>query len=454
MPNSARVVFFLLLPYLGVSGCAGSGLATVQPDGAGVAAERQIIVAVHDERAGWQPRAGGISRPYGRGRQYQASPQSRRQLAHLARLHGLRAVASWPIELLDLHCVVFEIPPGRSREQLISEIAGDPAVTLVQPMQSFSVLSAVAGPEIPLGSPSILVGAGIRHAHRWATGRGVKVALIDTGLDASHPGLKGRVLLAMDLVGSHAFAAAHELHGLAVAGVIAARADFDPEIVGVAPEADLLALRACWQTEQGSAVCNSLTLARAIATAVDQGAAIINLSLTGPPDPLLERLLKRAMQLSLVVVGAVPEDISDAEEGYAALRFPTSVPGVISVRTAESAIARDPGALPAPGENILTLLPGGSYGLASGSSMAAAHVSGVVALLLEHRSELGPAEVRLLLDEFTRPMTVDGRGVIEVLSGCLAIAALVDGLCPGEAPRTAEAASSAGHSPAAGRVPE
>jgi len=451
MATSARLVLLLLFPFLGLAGCAGP--VSVAPDEAGMAVERQIIVAVHDEHSRKQSRAGALSKAYGGRRQYRGSTQSRRQMAELARRHGLRSVASWPIQMLDLYCVVFEIPPGRDREELIMEIAGEPAVELVQRMQAFRLLSS-ASPDASSSSPSMLVGNGIRHAHRWATGRGVKVALIDTGLDSRHPGLKGRVLAEVDLVGSRATGSLIEPHGLAVAGVIAARVGFDPDLVGVAPEADLLALRACWQEQLGPAVCSSLTLARAIAAAVAHGAAVINLSLTGPPDPLLERLLERALQLGLVVVGAVPEDIADVGEGDAVPRFPTSVPGVIPVRTAEIADGGDSNALPAPGENILTLRAGGGYDLASGSSLAAAHVSGVVALLLEQRSELGPVEVRALLDEFTRPMSVDGRNAIEVLNGCLAVAALVNGLCPGSTPRTARAAPPSGRTPAAGRVPE
>jgi hypothetical protein len=449
MAGSARIVF-LLLACLGVSACAATGPASVRPDD--MTLERQIIVAVHDEPSRRQARASSLSRAYGGRRQYRGSPQSRRQMAELARRHGLRSVAGWPIQMLELYCVVFEIPPGRDREQLIAAIAGEPAVQLVQRMQAFRLLSASAG--AAAGSPSMLVGTGIRHAHQWATGRGVKVALIDTGLDSRHPGLKGRVLAEVDLVGSGAAESSMEPHGLAIAGVIAARMDFNPDLVGVAPESDLLALRACWQKEQGTAVCSSLTLAKAIAVAVAHGAALINLSLTGPPDPLLERLLKRAMQLGLVVVGAVPEDMSDAEVGHAAPQFPTSVPGVIPVRTAELAGGSDSNALPAPGENILTLRAGGGYGLASGSSLAAAHVSGVVALLLEHRSDLGSVDVRALLDEFTRPMSVDDNNAIEILNGCLAVAALVNGLCPGAAPRTVRAASPYGRSPASGRAPD
>jgi hypothetical protein len=437
MTMAPAAKFALLLAYLAVAGCASTGSMTQDPGSMGPA-ERQIIVAVHDEGAGLQARAGSISRPYGHGMQYRGTLQARRQLARLASRHELQAVTSWPIAMLDLYCVVFEIPEGRSRDELLGKIAAEPGVALVQRMQLFSTLAQEQS-HAPAGGAAGIAGREIRHAHQWATGRGVKVALIDTGLDSGHPALKGRVLGEQDFVGSQALAAADEPHGLAVAGVIAARADLEPGMVGVAPGAGLLALRACWHTDPVNAVCNSLTLARAIAAAVDQGANVINLSLTGPPDALLERLLKRAMARNLVVIGALPEGGGQGNEPPAMSRFPTSVPGVIAVQTAEYPGALAPGAVPAPGQGILTLRPGGGYGLANGSSLAAAHVSGVVALLLERRAQLGTDQVRALLGEHIRPLALDGRGTVQLVHACRAVASLVDGQCPPVAERTAEA---------------
>jgi hypothetical protein len=432
----------LLLPVcLAFAACAVTGDAAAPVDSDTVPVERQIIVAVHDQRPGMQLRAGSISRPYGSVRTYRGSLRSQRQMADLARRHALRPVARWPIELLDVYCVVFEVPPGRSREQVLEQIAAESGVVIAQPMQTFTALarSSIGEAAGPPASEAVL---DVRHAHRWATGRGVKVALIDTGVDRDHPDLEGRVLSEMDFVGPQGLAPAEEPHGLAVAGVIAARASPAPGVVGVAPGAQLLSLRACWHTDPVNAVCNSLTLARAIVAAVEQRADIVNLSLTGPSDLLLERLLNRAMERRLVVVGAVPERAPGEGDAGAdtGARFPTSVPGVIPVQTAELADLRASGVLSAPGQNILTLRPGGGYDLASGSSLAAAHVTGVVALLLEHRAELGSDELRALLALHTRPLALDGRGTVEAVDACLAVASLVNGQCPAAVNRTAEVA--------------
>jgi hypothetical protein len=418
--SRAAALLALVLLALSLSGC------TV-PQGAGPAAdpmaavERQIIVAVHNDPPRVQRRAGSVSRPYQASGPYGNSSPSRQRMAEIGRQHGLRPLASWPITLLDLYCVVFELPVGSSREEILAGIATHPGVVLAQPMQQFSTLAAdPRGPAA--GAAPNLDAMGIPAAHEWSQGRGIKVALIDTGLDRSHPGLEGRVLREFDFVGSRVMPPAEERHGLAVAGVIAARPDMETGMVGVAPEAELLALRACWHTDPVNAVCNSFTLARAISAAVDHDANIINLSLTGPPDPLLERLLLAAMKRNAVVVGAVPKS------GPAG--FPTTVHGVIPVRPAELAGGLA-GQLLAPGHDILTLRPGGGFELASGSSLAAAHISGVVALLLEQRAGLAGAEIHELLAGFMEPVMRVGGSNFRVVNACRALASLVDGRCPG-----------------------
>src|SRR5690606_39267063 len=205
-------------------------------------------------------------------------------------------------------------------------------------------------------------------------------------------------------VGRRTMRPEEEPHGLAVAGVIAARANEALGTIGVAPGARLVALRACWHIDPVNAVGNSLTLAQAIAAAIDPGAAVIQLSRTGPPDPLLHRLLAAAMERRIIVVGAVPDGALPTAAGAATAAFPTSVPGVIPVRSAELARGSSRGTVRAPGQEIATLRPGGGRAVASGSSLAAAHVSGAVALMLERRPGLDGSTARALLEEHTYPV--------------------------------------------------
>jgi subtilisin family serine protease len=274
-------------------------------------------------------------------------------------------------------------------------------------------------------APSSVARLDLELAHRWSRGRGVTVAVIDTGVDRDHPGLAGRLASELDFVGARDDPEVASRHGTAVAGVIAASTHAQLGVLGVAPEARLAILKACWQTSPSDASCNSFTLAQAIAAAVEIEAGVINLSLTGPPDPLLERLLGAAMARNQVVIGALPPGPAP----HGPRHFPTSVAGVIRVQMAEIEGAGNPGALLAPGEEVLTLQPGARYGRASGSSLAAAHVSGIVALLLERDRQLDPANVHALLATHSRPLELKDHRRVFIVSACDSVASLVDGHC-------------------------
>jgi subtilisin family serine protease len=179
---------------------------------------------------------------------------------------------------------------------------------------------------------------------------------------------------------------APETHGTGVAGIIAAHADNGVGIEGVAPGARLMALRACWQRPDQATRCDSFTLGKALNFAIMHGAQVINLSLSGPPDRLLQQLLDVALARGIKVVGAV--DPQRADGG-----FPASCPGVLAV-TDDEARSAAAGILVAPGRDIPTTTVGAKWHFVSGSSYAAAHVSGMVAMLSELRPALRPSEVR------------------------------------------------------------
>src|SRR5262249_30293585 len=149
-------------------------------------------------------------------------------------------------------------------------------------------------------------------------------------------------------------------------------------------------LRACWQTGPNPAtVCSSFTLAKAVQYALRHQAQVLNFSLSGPPDLLLERLLDRALAQGVTIVAAADPEARDAG-------FPASHPMVIAV--AAPGTARVEGRmLLAPGHDILTTTAGGGWGFMSGNSLAAAHVSGVAALLLERSPDLKPQQLHALL---------------------------------------------------------
>lgn len=367
---------------------------------------------------------------------------SQRTLAELQANYELRPLALWPMASLGIPCAVLAVPEGRDPEQLAELVAADPRVESAQPVRRYRVLVAEEAGTVGAGGTDPY--ARLQHAarelrleraHRRARGRGVKIAVVDTGVDFRHPDLDGRIAAARDFVnrgagGDGTFTA--DVHGTGVAGVIAASASNGIGIVGVAPEAELLAVKACWPEgdRPTDAVCDSYTLAQGLDFAIDQAARVINLSLTGPRDPLLARLIAAAVERDVVVVAA-----------RAAARdpgFPASEPGVLAIGATpvdafeSDSESGDPASLTAPGVDILTTVPGAGYDFLSGSSMAAAQATGVVALLLEHRPSLTPAELEATLAATARPSNPHGA---LVLDACAALARLLgapDGdLCDG-----------------------
>jgi subtilisin family serine protease len=388
----AALLAGLLLVVAGI----GSARAGAEPP--------RLIVAVHE---GAEPRAGGGGLPrlrYLGAPQYGGSSRAAALAEGVVQTHGLVAEAQWSILPLRVLCLQVRLAPGADPNAVLERLRADARVALAQPLNEFETLadSAPAGTSAALlpgyddpyaGLQRGFVAIGAPAAQRVSEGRGVRVALVDTGLDRAHPDLAGQIAVARDFVGSAGPAAPGEgeRHGTEVAGVIAAVAHNRIGIAGVAPRAQLLAYRACWPVAAGGARCNSFTLAQALAAAIHDGADILNLSLGGPADPLLERLLIHAQARGMAVVAALPR--SGRREG-----FPAAVPGVLAVGVAEEgampAANGAPLVLRAPGRDILTLQPAGAYGYASGSSLAAAHASGALALLraLEPRLALRDAE--------------------------------------------------------------
>jgi hypothetical protein len=310
-----------------------------------------------------------------------AARKARHRIAdRIAHANGLEVATSWPMPLLGLDCFVLNVPAGRSPAEVVAKLARDPAVAWSEPMHVYRAEGQAAAPNDPLFAVQPAAREWrLAELHEVATGRNVRVAVVDSAVDPSHPDLAGQFQSRRNFVPDHPDTP--ELHGTGVAGVIAAVADNHVGIVGVAPGARLMALRACWQQGGASTICNTLSLAEALHFAIDHDAQVINLSLSGPPDQLLGGLIDAALARGIVVVGA-------ADPNLAGGGFPASHPGVVAVSNSDGAVR---GAFVAPGRDVPTTEPGGRWGLVNGSSYSAAHVSGLAALVRERSPrERGP----------------------------------------------------------------
>ncbi len=330
---------------------------------------RQVLVMLamvpEHTRAG-----GGYAGAYGD----LAGRSLRRRLAlQVAQDHGLRLDSGWPMPTLGVECFVMHLPPAQADapQALLQALGRDPRVAWAQPMNVYRT-QAHDDPLFPV-QPAAATWH-LADLHQVATGRGVRIAIIDSGVAHDHPDLLGQFDDRVDFVAGARFAA--ERHGTQVAGVVAALADNHLGMVGIAPRARLLALRACRQDDPATgATCTSLGLAQALDYAIAQRVHIINLSLSGPRDGLLARLLDLALARGIAVVASVDRALRGGG-------FPAAHPGVLAVADQESGAA-EAGVLLAPGRDVPATGPPARWDLVSGSSFAAAHVSGLLALLRE-----------------------------------------------------------------------
>jgi subtilisin family serine protease len=326
-----------------------------------------------------------------------------RNTQEIARDYRLGIVYSWTLSTLGEQCVVFQLVHGSARD-LVRRLASDPRVGTAQLLETFHTESA-GGPRYSHLQHSAKT-LHLDQAHRLATGKGIRVAVVDTGVDIGHPDLRGRVITARSFVDRGERSFTTDIHGTAVAGLIAATAGNDEGIVGVAPGAEIYALKECWQEPPGAreAVCNSYTLAKAVDFAIAQGVQVLNFSLAGPQDPLLGRLIGHALSKGIVVVAA--------DGGAPGRSFPASYQGVIGILGSDDTragpavpVGHGVSTLAAPSVDILTTVPHGSYDFLSGSSFAAAQVSGVAALLLERNPKLTPSELTAVLHKTAHPLS-------------------------------------------------
>ena len=320
------------------------------------------------------------------------------------------SLLSAPIELRSLgeSAVIFKFrQSAHNHKKQLEALRGDRRTDGVALVSSF----VVSGAASQIGRKSVEQNLGdpyypLQHSHlatrvtesqRYARGKGVKIAVIDTGIDEHHIDLRNQLDQYLNFVSAEQDINSMEFHATAVAGVIAAEGGNGHGIVGVAPDARLSVLRACVEANPGNSrgKCSSLALARALDWAIINQVQIINMSVRGQDDDLVTRLIRKAYDKGIVVVAAT--DLTHGE-----LDFPAKLNEVIAVSDQESnslvgLAAHSQRIFIAPGEEILSTLPNNTYDFVTGASFAAAHVSGIIALILEAAPDYPPAEVITLL---------------------------------------------------------
>lgn len=226
---------------------------------------------------------------------------------------------------------------------------------------------------------------------------GLIVAVVDTGIDFTHPEFGGRVLPGWDFVNDDADPTDDNGHGTHVAGIIAAGIDNGIGIAGMAGTVQILPVKVLNANNTGW----WSNVAAGITWAVDQGANVINLSLTGSIDSTsLQSAIAYAVSKGATVIVAAGNNGTDTAN------YPASYDNVVSfgattfngVRWTLSNYGPNVDVM-APGAMVYSTKPGNSYAFMSGTSMAAPHGAGVAALLLSKNPNLTPDAVKTVLQD-------------------------------------------------------
>ncbi|WP_407939886.1 type VII secretion-associated serine protease mycosin [Micromonospora tarapacensis] len=244
---------------------------------------------------------------------------------------------------------------------------------------------------------------GAQLAWRTSTGRGVVVAVIDSGVDGSHPDLAGQVLPGLDLVASGGALDPDPVgHGTTVAGLIAGRNDDRRGVVGLAPDARILPVRVL---DEENRYDDALIVAKGVRWAVDNGAKVINLSLGGSGDSAaLAAAIDYAFAKDVVVVACTGNLATSPD---AKVWYPAREPGVIAVSGLErssdnlwnGAITGRATILTAPASGLVGARPPGGYWRVQGTSFAAPLVTATAALVRSRYPRMSAGDVvnRLLV---------------------------------------------------------
>lgn len=328
----------------------------------------------------------------------------RDEAERLAGLYGLTILSRELSSILGGELIRFGIGDGRSVAEVRAILALEPTVMEAAPNHIY---------ELNGSSSKVkrfeMKAAELEAAHKVATGRGVKIGIIDSGIEENNPALEGAIEARFD--GLSGVPVRETGHGTSIA--LLAGGAVSPYL-GAAPEAVLFAARAFDKAEDGTTINSVRVILRSLEWLVARDVDVINLSFAGPENKLLSQALSSVINSDVVVVAAAGNNGARAPYAY-----PAAVPGVIAVTAldAKNRIYKKANQGPyvmvaAPGVDVI--LPSGEkkVSLKSGTSYGAALVSGIAALVIEQRGRLPGATFEALWEKSVKDLGPPGRDKI------------------------------------------
>ncbi len=323
----------------------------------------------------------------------------------IAQQYRLVRLEGQDVNVINARVQRYRIPDRRTVEDVLAEMQGDGRIRMSQPNYVYRLIAGATGEKktAPKRKRILSTKAKLQYAlqklripqtHELATGRNVRIAVIDSGVDTTHTEFTKSSLESYNAA-RNSRSVAHT-HGTSVVGVIGATGD----LIGIAPTAKIIAIRA-FAPEAASTrpITDSYVLVHALDTAHKRKARILNLSFAGPRDPLTEDVISAVQQAGVIVVAAAGNAGPEAEPV-----FPAAYSDVIAVTGTDKQdqiyTRANHGAyiaIAAPGVGVFAPIPKGSYDFHTGTSFAAPHVTGLIALMLERRPNLSARDVRTAL---------------------------------------------------------
>ncbi|WP_164491780.1 S8 family peptidase [Staphylospora marina] len=246
---------------------------------------------------------------------------------------------------------------------------------------------------------------------RWNQGQGIRVGVLDTGIDLNHPNLASNIKGGINIISPSRPPQDDNGHGTHIAGIIGAYAQH-AGLLGVAPRVSLYAIKVL----DGSGTGSMIHLIKGIEWAISRKLHILNISISGGKriPPALSQAISAAVRRGILVVAAAGN--SGQPSGYGdTVEVPARLPQVISVAAVDKRNRREwySGTgkvdIAAPGSKILSTYSGGRYAYLSGTSMATAHVTGALAIYKKALPKLSAQELKRVL--FARAIDLPPAGV-------------------------------------------